>query len=64
MSRAEQFDRLDFDLDDDEEDAADEAVVVPAQTMQQELSVLGGSQSRRGCGRSIRASSPGLAIQS
>ena len=41
MSRAEQFDRLDFDLDDTEEDAADEAiVVVSAPTMQQELSVL------------------------
>ena len=41
MSRAEEFDRLDFDLDDDEEDAAEKAiVVVSAPTMQQELSVL------------------------
>jgi murein DD-endopeptidase MepM/ murein hydrolase activator NlpD len=41
MSRAEQFDRLDFDLDDDEEGEAKEAVVVvSAPTMQQELSVL------------------------
>ena len=28
MSRAEQFDRLDFDLDDDEEGEAEQAVVV------------------------------------
>ena len=39
MSRAEQFDRLDFDLDDDDE-ATPAVAAVPAQSMQQELSVL------------------------
>ena len=41
MSRAEQFDRLDFDLDDEEEDGAVQDVVpMAAASMQQELSVL------------------------
>ena len=41
MSRAEQFDRLDFDLDDEDDDEVLQAVAaVPAQSMQQELSVL------------------------
>ena len=41
MSRAEQFDRLDFDLDDDEDEDGEvvQAVVSPS-TMQGELSVL------------------------
>lgn len=40
MSRAEQFDRLDFDLDDDEDDVVQAVVPVTAPSMQQELSVL------------------------
>jgi len=43
MSRAEQFDRLDFDLDDDEDEdgeAVQAVTVVSPPTMQQELSVL------------------------
>ena len=40
MSRAERFDRLDFDLDDGDDDATPAVAVVQAQSMQQELSVL------------------------
>ena len=40
MSRAEQFDRLDFDLDDDEDDAVQAVVPMTTPSMQQELSVL------------------------